>query len=111
MAEKQRRGLAVLDEETKRRIARQGELTSQRKGVAHIFTDEDRLKGGRKGGLTSSQDREHMAQIGRKGGQVVSQDRKHMSEIGRKGGSKSKRPQPSSITDETTEQPSPESKE
>ncbi len=41
---------------------------------------------GRKGGMTVSQNRDHMAAIGRKGGESVSKNRNHMAEIGRKGG-------------------------
>ncbi|HZO91242.1 MAG TPA: hypothetical protein VFB38_23160 [Chthonomonadaceae bacterium] len=47
---------------------------------------EGHAAAGRKGGLTVSQNREHMARIGRKGGLTVSRDRRHMADIGRKGG-------------------------
>lgn len=40
------------------------------------------------GGLTVSQDKEHMAELGHMGGTRVSQDRAHMARIGRIGGMK-----------------------
>jgi general stress protein YciG len=55
----------------------------QRKNEKPKMTREE---AGRKGGITVSQDRAHMAAIGRKGGESVSQNREHMSSIGHKGG-------------------------
>ncbi|HEU0050897.1 MAG TPA: stress-induced protein [Patescibacteria group bacterium] len=59
--ERNKRGLASADEETRSR-------------VAHL------------GGEAVSRNREHMAAIGRKGGEKVSRDRMHMAEIGKRGG-------------------------
>jgi hypothetical protein len=110
MTEKKRQGLAALDVETRRRIASQGGKAAHKKGAIHTFTSEEAREAGRKGGLIVSQDREHMARIGRKGGQVTSRDRKHMGEIGRKGGGKHSNHTPS-VTDETSDPPSPETSE
>jgi uncharacterized protein len=43
---------------------------------------------GRKGGLTVSKNREHMAAIGKLGGEIISKNKIHMAEIGHKGGEK-----------------------
>jgi uncharacterized protein len=43
---------------------------------------------GRKGGLTVSKNKEHMASIGKRGGETISRDRTHMAAIGHKGGEK-----------------------
>lgn len=55
---------------------------------------ETRIKWARMGGLTVSEDREHMREIARLGGLKLSQDKEHMREIGRLGSLKSrKKPQ------------------
>lgn len=83
---KQLRGFAVMDPAKQREIASKGGRAAHAKGTAHEFTPEQARIAGRKGGLTVSRDRAHMAAIGRKGGEAVSQDRAHMAAIGRKGG-------------------------
>ena len=86
MNERPRRGFASMDQERQRQIASKGGKAAHIKGRAHEFTPEQARDAGRKGGVTVSQDRRHMAQIGRKGGEAVSGDRAHMAEIGREGG-------------------------
>ena len=65
---KQRRGFAVMDKETHRKIARAGGVAAHAVGLAHRFTSELAREAGRKGGATTAADREHMRAIGRKGG-------------------------------------------
>lgn len=75
-----------MDPARKREIASKGGRAAHQKGTAHEFTSDEARNAGRRGGLTVSQNKEHMASIGRKGGVAVSVDRAHMSSIGRKGG-------------------------
>ncbi len=70
MHQKQIRGFAAMDESTKRDIARRGGIAAHLKGTAHEFDSTEARLAGRKGGLSVSQDRAHMALIGRHGGQV-----------------------------------------
>jgi hypothetical protein len=60
------------------------------KGFAAMDPDKQRELA-RKGGLTVSDDREHMSAMGRKGGLKIAADRQHMAEIGRKGGAAGKK--------------------
>jgi len=60
------RGLAALSPEKRREIASKGGKAAHEYGKAHTFTPAEARAAGRKGGLTTSQDREHMAEIGRK---------------------------------------------
>jgi uncharacterized protein len=83
-----KRGFGGMSKEVRREIARLGGQTAQNRGVAHRFTSEEATVAGQKGGLMTSQNRQHMSEIGRKGGSTVSQDTAHMQEIGRKGGQK-----------------------
>jgi general stress protein YciG len=80
------RGFAAMDESKQREIASKGGKAAHEKGTAHEFTRDEARAAGRKGGVTVSQNRQHMAKIGRRGGERVSQDRQHMADIGRKGG-------------------------
>src|ERR1700722_11266540 len=64
-----RRGFASMDREKQREIASKGGKAAHMKGTAHEFTADEARQAGRKGGVTVSQNREHMAAIGRKGGQ------------------------------------------
>jgi len=68
MADTSNRGFASMDEDKQREIASKGGKAAHEKGTAHEFTSEEARKAGRKGGETTSQDREHMAKIGREGG-------------------------------------------
>jgi general stress protein YciG len=63
-----KRGFASMDPEKAREIHRLGGQTAQRLGKAHALTQEEVQKGGKKGGLTTSQNRAHMSEIGRRGG-------------------------------------------
>jgi len=65
---KGKRGLALLDPEKRKEIARLGGLTAQRRGTGYTLTQEETRKGGQKGGRTVSQNRAYMAEIGRRGG-------------------------------------------
>ena len=75
-----------MDQEQRRQIASRGGKAAHRLGRAHKYTPEQAREAGRKGGITVSRNRDHMASIGRKGGHAVSVDREHMAKIGRKGG-------------------------
>jgi uncharacterized protein len=68
MADTSKRGFASMDEDKQREIASKGGKTAHERGTAHEFTSEEAQEAGRKGGETTSQDREHMAEIGREGG-------------------------------------------
>ncbi len=68
MTDTSKRGFASMDEEKQREIASKGGKTAHERGTAHEFTSEEAQEAGRKGGETTSQDREHMAEIGREGG-------------------------------------------
>jgi general stress protein YciG len=86
MSETSKRGFASMDPARKREIASKGGRAAHQKGTAHEFTPDEARNAGRKGGLTVSRNKDHMAKIGRKGGESVSRDREHMASIGRKGG-------------------------
>jgi general stress protein YciG len=80
------RGFASMDRDRQRNIASKGGKAAHSSGKAHEFTAEQAREAGRKGGISVSRDKSHMAAIGRKGGFAVSSDRAHMARIGRKGG-------------------------
>jgi general stress protein YciG len=61
------RGFGSRPPEQRRAIARQGGRQLQALGLAHRFTSEEARRAGQQGGLVTSSDREHMAQLGRKG--------------------------------------------
>lgn len=67
--QKTARGFAAMDREKQREIARKGGKAAHEKGTAHQFSSDEAREAGRKGGISVSQDREHMATIGREGGQ------------------------------------------
>jgi general stress protein YciG len=69
MSSTSNRGFASMDREKQREIASKGGKAAHMKGTAHEFTADEARQAGRKGGVTVSQNREHMAAIGRKGGQ------------------------------------------
>lgn len=68
--ETSKRGFALLDKEKQREIARSGGRAAHRKGAAHEFSATEARAAGRKGGLTISANKEHMARIGRSGGKA-----------------------------------------
>jgi general stress protein YciG len=57
-----------MDSDKQREIARRGGRAAHQKGTAHEFTTDEAREAGRKGGVSVSQDREHMSRIGRAGG-------------------------------------------
>lgn len=65
MAEKRRRGFAVMAPEKQREIASKGGKAAHEKGTAHEFTPEEARAAGRKGGLAAHQKaRERQATTG-----------------------------------------------
>ena len=64
-----KRGFAAMSKERQREISRMGGRAAHAKGKAHVFTSEEARIAGRKGGISVSRDRAHMAAIGRKGGE------------------------------------------
>lgn len=68
MAGRERGGFAAMNREKQREIARRGGRAAHQKGTAHEFTPEEARTAGRKGGMSVSQNREHMSRIGRAGG-------------------------------------------
>jgi uncharacterized protein len=57
-----------MDSDKQREIARRGGRAAHQKGTAHEFTADEARAAGRKGGVSVSQNREHMSRIGRAGG-------------------------------------------
>src|SRR5262245_13078838 len=70
---KSRRGFASMSPEKRREIARLGGKAAHQKGRAHQFTSTEAREAGRKGGLSVSKNRLHMAEIGRAGGKARGQ--------------------------------------
>lgn len=68
-AGKSRRGFASMDPSRQREIASKGGRAAHEKGTAHEWSSEEARVAGRKGGVTVSRDRAHMAAIGREGGE------------------------------------------
>ncbi|HEY2026142.1 MAG TPA: KGG domain-containing protein, partial [Gemmatimonadaceae bacterium] len=64
------RGFASMDRGKQREIASKGGRTAHQKGTAHEFDSSEARAAGRKGGVTVSRNREHMAAIGRRGGEA-----------------------------------------
>lgn len=62
------RGFASMDKDKQREIASKGGKAAHEKGTAHEFTSEEAREAGKKGGETTSPDREFMSEIGKKGG-------------------------------------------
>ena len=69
MSGKSRRGFASMDPARQREIASRGGRAAHEKGTAHEWSANEAREAGRKGGVTVSQDRDHMAAIGREGGE------------------------------------------
>ena len=70
--QKSHRGFAAMSEEKQRQIASKGGKAAHAAGTAHEFTSEEAREAGRKGGVSISKDRQHMAKIGRAGGEARS---------------------------------------
>ena len=64
------RGFASMDRTKQREIASKGGRAAHQKGTAHEFDSGEARAAGRKGGVTVSKNREHMAAIGRRGGEA-----------------------------------------
>ena len=64
------RGFALLSHAQMRTNASAGGKRSHQLGVAHKFTPEEARAAGHVGGVTVSQNREHMRAIGRLGGKA-----------------------------------------
>ena len=64
------RGFASMDQGKQREIASKGGRAAHQKGTAHEFDANEARSAGRKGGVTVSKNREHMAAIGRRGGEA-----------------------------------------
>ena len=64
------RGFASMDRSKQREIASKGGRAAHQKGTAHEFDAGEARAAGRKGGVTVSRNREHMAAIGRRGGEA-----------------------------------------
>lgn len=64
------RGFASMDREKQREIASKGGRAAHQKGTAHEFDAGEARAAGRKGGVTVSRNKEHMAAIGRRGGEA-----------------------------------------
>ncbi len=64
------RGFASMDRSKQREIASKGGRAAHEKGTAHEFDAGEARAAGRKGGVTVSRNREHMAAIGRRGGEA-----------------------------------------
>ena len=69
MTGKSRRGFASMDPSRQREIASKGGRAAHEKGTAHEWSSDEARDAGRKGGVTVSRDRAHMAAIGREGGE------------------------------------------
>jgi general stress protein YciG len=68
MTRRERGGFAGMDRDKQLEIARRGGRAAHQKGTAHEFTRDEARAAGRKGGVSVSQDRDHMSRIGRAGG-------------------------------------------
>ncbi len=77
---KQRRGFAAMNKDAHRELARSGGMAAHAMGLAHQFTSELAREAGRKGGVKTAANREHMAAIGRKGGLGKRGFRKELSD-------------------------------
>jgi len=58
-----------MDPARQREIASKGGRAAHEKGTAHEWSAGEAREAGRKGGVTVSRDRDHMAAIGREGGE------------------------------------------
>lgn len=72
------RGFAVMDKARQKEIASAGGRAAHAQGHAHEFTTTEATSAGRKGGISVSRNRVHMADIGRLGG--VAKGKKKQSE-------------------------------
>lgn len=87
------RGFASMDRSKQREIASKGGRAAHQKGTAHEFDSSEARAAGRKGGVTVSRNREHMAAIGRRGGEARGANR--AARIQQQGGASTTGSQPS----------------
>ena len=66
---KKKTGLAALSPTRRAEIARMGRRAVEAQGKLYMFTPKDRSKGGKRGGLAVSRNREWMSKIGKLGSQ------------------------------------------
>ncbi|CAN5123044.1 KGG domain-containing protein [soil metagenome] len=64
------RGFASMDKNRQREIASRGGVQAHKKGTAHEFDSAEARVAGRKGGISVSQNREHMVKIASRGGKA-----------------------------------------
>lgn len=64
------RGFASMSKAKRAEVASKGGRRAHELGKAHVFTTEEAIKAGKKGGAIVSKNRKLMAKIGRKGGLV-----------------------------------------
>jgi general stress protein YciG len=83
------RGFASMDRSKQREIASKGGRAAHQKGTAHEFDSSEARAAGRKGGVTVSKNREHMAAIGRRGGEARGANRAARIQNGDAGGTPS----------------------
>lgn len=88
------RGFAGMDPLRQREIARMGGRAAHEKGSAHEFSPEEAREAGRKGGLATSRDREHMAAIGREGAEARGEQRRARIIVIEEGGQEEEPPLP-----------------
>lgn len=72
---KARRGFAAMTPEQRSALSSRGGRAAHVAGTAHEWNAESARAAGRKGGLTTSADREEMARRGRKGGKALKKPR------------------------------------
>jgi general stress protein YciG len=98
-----------MDPERQKEIASRGGRAAHEKGTAHEWSSDEARHAGRKGGVTVSRDRAHMAAIGREGGesrsaaarqtrQPKTADRELVLTVSREGGSANNTVRPSTRT-------------
>lgn len=81
MTGKSRRGFASMDPARQKEIASKGGRAAHEKGTAHEWSSDEARNAGRKGGVTVSRDRAHMAAIGREGGESRSAAARHNRQL------------------------------
>lgn len=88
---KRPRGFATLSPEQRRAIASKGGKAAHAKGRAHRWSREEARAAGLNGAAATPKTTAQMQELGRRGGLKTSQDREHMRAIARKGGKASRR--------------------
>ena len=68
LSPKKPRGFATWTPEKRREVASRGGKSAQEAGTGHSFTSETGREAGKKGGIATSKNRDHMRRIGALGG-------------------------------------------